>query len=76
MQLRDVLVDAVCSQRDRIPLLIGMVAVVGLLLVFPLALLEPGTQGHVIAVIDAILVVGLLLVLVPTYWYCTRRAME
>ncbi|EMA59733.1 hypothetical protein [Halorubrum lipolyticum] len=76
MTPRETVVDAVCGQRDQIPLVLAVCLVMGLLLVFPLLLLEPGTVGYTIAVLDGILVVSLLAVLGPTYWYCVRRRME
>ncbi|WP_435157554.1 hypothetical protein [Haladaptatus sp. DFWS20] len=76
MTLRDAALDAICSQRDQIPILLAVVIVMGLLLVFPLFLLNSGSQGYVIAVIDAILIVLCLFVFGSTYWYCTKRAME
>lgn len=76
MTVRDTVFDAVCSQREKIPVLMAVVTVMGLLLAFPLLFLESGTRGHAIAVIDAILVVLCLVLFGSTYWYCTRRAME
>lgn len=76
MARRDAVLDVVCSQRDRIPILIAAVIVMGLLLVFPLSLLESDSPGYVIAVIDAILIGISLVVFGLTYWYCTKRAME
>lgn len=76
MTLRKTLFDAICSQRDQIPLILAVCIVMGLLLVFPLALLERGTVGYTIAVIDGILVVGCLALFGPTYWYCVKRDMS
>lgn len=76
MTLRDEILDAVCSQRDQIPVLLAVVIVMGLLLAFPFLFLESSSEGYVIAVIDAVLVVGCLIVFGGTYWYCTKRAME
>lgn len=76
MTLRDAVLDAICSQRDQVPILLAVVIVMGLLLSFPLVLLNRGSQGYVIAVIDAILVTLCLLVFGSAYWYCTKRAME
>jgi len=76
MAIRDTLVDAVCGQRDQIPLILAVCCVMGLLLVFPLALLEQGTVGYTIAVLDGILVAVCLAVLGPTYWYCVKRRMD
>jgi uncharacterized membrane protein YidH (DUF202 family) len=76
MTVREAVLDAVCSQRDSIPLLLAVVFVMGLLLVFPLLMLESGSAGHAIAVIDAILVGLCLIVFGSAYWYCTKRAME
>ncbi|MEF8800850.1 MAG: hypothetical protein V5A56_07430 [Halolamina sp.] len=76
MARRDAVLDIVCSQRDRIPVLMAAVIVMGLLLAFPLLLLESDSPGYVIAVIDAILVGISLVVFGSTYWYCTKRAME
>ncbi|WP_435074343.1 hypothetical protein [Halorubrum sp. HHNYT27] len=75
MTLRETLLDAVCEQRNQMPLLLAVVIVMGLLLAFSLLFLEPGTAAYVIALIDAILVVGCLVVFSVAYWYCTRRAM-
>jgi hypothetical protein len=76
MTARDAVFEAVCSQRDKLPVLMAVTIVMGLLLAFPLLLLESGSQGHVIAVIDAVLVVLCLAVFGSTYWYCTSRAMD
>ncbi|QSG05054.1 hypothetical protein [Halapricum desulfuricans] len=76
MARRDAVLDVVCSQRDRIPVLIAAVIVMGLLLTFPLLLLESDSPGYVIAVIDAIIVAVSLVVFGSTYWYCTKRAMQ
>lgn len=76
MSFHTAVLDAVCSQRDRIPILLAVVTVMGLLLVFPLLFLESGSQGYVIAVIDLLLVVLCLAVFGSAYWYCTKRAME
>jgi hypothetical protein len=76
MTLREAVVDAVCGQRDQIPLILAVCAVMGLLLVFPLFLLEPGTVGYTIAVLDGTLVVVCFAVLGPTYWYCVKRRMD
>jgi hypothetical protein len=76
MTVREAVLDAVCSQRDKIPLILAVVFVMGLLLVFPLLLLEPGTAGHAMAVIDAIILAVCLVVFGSAYWYCTKRAMD
>jgi len=76
MGYRDALVDAVCEQRDQIPLLLAVVIVMGLLLGFSFLFVQPGTAAYVIALVDLILVVGCLVVFGGTYWYCTKRAMD
>lgn len=76
MTLRDAALDALCDQRDQLPLLMGVVIVMGLLLAFSFAVLDAGSASYVIAVVDAILVVGLLAVFGSAYWYCTTREME
>lgn len=76
MTAREVVFDAICSQRDKFPLLLAVVIVMGLLLAFPLLLLESGSPGHVIAVIDVILIALCLVVFGSAYWYCTKRAMD
>ncbi|EMA70536.1 hypothetical protein C461_01142 [Halorubrum aidingense JCM 13560] len=76
MTRRNALLDAICSQRDQIPLILAVCAVMGLLLVFPLVLLERGTAGYTIAVIDGLLVLGCLALFGPTYWYCVKREMD
>jgi FtsH-binding integral membrane protein len=76
MGIRDDALDALCSQREQLPLLMAVVIVMGLLLVFPFLFLQAGTASYVIAVVDAILVVGSLVVFGSAYWYCTRREME
>ena len=75
MTLRETLLDAVCDQRDQLPLLLAVVIVMGGLLAFSLLYLEPGTAASVIALVDAILVVGCFVGFSGAYWYCTRRAM-
>lgn len=76
MGIRDDALDALCSQRDQLPLLMAIVLVMGVLLVFPFAFLETTSASYVIAVVDAILVGGSLLLFGSAYWYCTRREME
>jgi len=76
MTLKEALVDGVCEQRNKIPLLLAVVIVMGLLLAFSFLFLEPGTAAYVIALVDLLLVVGCLLVFGSTYWYCTKRAMD
>lgn len=76
MAARDTLIDAVCEQRDQLPLLLAVVIVMGVLLAFSFLFLESGTASYVIAVVDAILVGASLLVFGTTYWYCTKREME
>lgn len=68
--------DAVCEQRDQIPLLLAVVTVMGLLLAFSFLFLQPGTAAYVIALVDLLLVVGCLVTFGGTYWYCTKRAMN
>lgn len=76
MALRETLVDAVCEQRNQLPLMLAVVIVMGFLLAFSLLFLQPGTAAYVIALVDAILVGGCLVVFGGAYWYCTRRAMD
>jgi hypothetical protein len=76
MGLSETLVDAVCEQRDQIPLLLAVVIVMGLLLGFSFLFVQPGTAAYVIALVDLILVVGSLVVFGGTYCYCTKRAMD
>lgn len=76
MGFRVALMDAVCEQRDRIPLLLAVVIVMGLLLGFSFLFVQPGTAAYVIALVDLLLVVGALVTFGGTYWYCTRRAMD
>ncbi|SDF71833.1 hypothetical protein SAMN04488067_107136 [Halorubrum xinjiangense] len=76
MALREAIVDAVCEQRTQLPLLLAVVIVMGVLLAFSLIFLQPGTAAYVIALVDAILVVGCLVVFGGAYWYCTQRAMD
>ncbi|WP_254527898.1 hypothetical protein [Natrinema gelatinilyticum] len=76
MRFREVLMDAVCEQRDQIPLLLAVVTVMGLLLAFSFLFLQPGTAAYVIALVDLLLVVGCLVTFGGTYWYCTKRAMN
>jgi len=76
MGLKEALVDGVCEQRNKIPLLLAVVIVMGLLLAFSFLFLEPGTAAYVIALVDLLLVVGCLIVFGSTYWYCTKRAMD
>ena len=66
------LFDAVCGQRDQIPLVLAVCIVMGLLLIFPLAFLDRGTVGYTIAVLDGIIVLVCLTLLGPVYWYCTK----
>ncbi|AZQ15409.1 MULTISPECIES: hypothetical protein [Halorubrum] len=75
MSLRESFLDVVCEQRNQLPLMLAVVIVMGVLLGFSLLFLEPGTAAYVIALIDAILVVGALVVFGGAYWLCTRRAM-
>lgn len=76
MTVREAVIDAVCSQREKIPLLLAVVCVMGLLLVIPLLRLERGTAGYAIAVIDIIMIGFCLVVFGSAYWYCTKRAMD
>lgn len=76
MALKDTAVDAVCEQRDQLPLLLAVVIVMGLLLGFSFLFLQPGTAAYVIALVDLILVAVGLVTFGGTYWYCTKRAME
>lgn len=76
MSFRETFFDAVCEQRNQIPVMLAVVIVMGLLLAFSLLFVEPGTASYVIALVDAILVVGCLVVFGGAYWYCTKRAME
>ena len=76
MGISETLLDAVCEQRDQIPVLLAVVFVMGVLLAFSLLFVEPGTAAYVISLLDAILVVGSLVVFGGAYWYCTRRAMN
>lgn len=65
-----------CEQRTQLPLLLAVVIVMGVLLAFSLIFLQPGTAAYVIALVDAILVAGCLVVFGGAYWYCTQRAMD
>lgn len=76
MTVGEAVLDAICSQRDKMPLVLTVVIVMGLLLAFPLLLLENDTAGYAIAVIDAIIVALCLVVFGSAYWYCTKRAMN
>ncbi|WP_254521998.1 hypothetical protein [Natrinema caseinilyticum] len=76
MRFREVLMDAVCEQRDQIPLLLAVVTVMGILLAFSFLFLQSGTAAYVIALVDLLLVVGSLVTFGGTYWYCTKRAMN
>jgi hypothetical protein len=76
MTLTETIVDAVCEQRNQLPLMLAVVIVMGLLLAFSLLFLQPGTAAYVIALVDAILLGGCLVVFGGAYWYCTRRAMD
>ena len=76
MTLTETIVDAVCEQRNQLPLMLAVVIVMGLLLAFSLLFLQPGTAAYVIALVDAILLGGCLIVFGGAYWYCTRRAMD
>ena len=76
MALREALIDGICEQRNKIPLLLAVVIVMGLLLAFSFLFVQPGTASYVIAVVDLLLVGGCLVVFGCTYWYCTKRAMD
>jgi len=76
MGFREALMDGVCGQRNKIPLLLAVAIVMGLLLAFSFLFLQPGTAAYVIALVDLLLVVGCLVVFGSTYWYCTKRAMN
>ena len=76
MTLTETIVDAVSEQRNQLPLMLAVVIVMGLLLAFSLLFLQPGTAAYVIALVDAILLGGCLVVFGGAYWYCTRRAMD
>ena len=76
MTLTETIVDAVCEQRNQLPLMLAVVIVMGLLLAFSLLFLQPGTAAYVIALVAAILLGGCLVVFGGAYWYCTRRAMD
>jgi preprotein translocase subunit SecF len=76
MTLKEALIDGVCEQRNKIPLLLAVVIVMGVLLAFSFLFLQPGTAAYVIALVDLLLVVGCLVVFGSTYWYCTKRAMN
>jgi hypothetical protein len=76
MTKRNPVLDAICSQRDHIPLVLAVIILMGLLLIFPFVFLESGSASYVIAVIDVILVTASLLFFGTMYWYCTRRAMD
>ncbi|WP_193565108.1 hypothetical protein [Natronorubrum aibiense] len=76
MTISEAFMDAVCEQRNNIPLLLAVVIVMGLLLAFSFLFLQPGTAAYVIALVDLILVVGCLVTFGGTYWYCTKRAMN
>lgn len=75
MPLIETVLDAVCEQRNQLPLLLAVVMVMGVLVGFSLLFLEPGTAAYVIALVDVILVVACFVVFSGAYWYCTRRAM-
>ena len=76
MAVTEALVNGICEQRNKIPLLLAVVIVMGFLLAFSFLFVEPGTAAFVIAVVDSLLVVGCLVVFGSTYWYCTKRAMD
>ena len=76
MGFREALIEGVCGQRNKIPLLLAVAIVMGVLLAFSFLFLQPGTAAYVIALVDLLLVVGCLVVFGSTYWYCTKRAMN
>lgn len=76
MSLAGVLIEAICDQRHQLPLLLALVIVMGLLLVFPFLFLEPGHAAYSIAIVDAVLIGGSILLFGGIYWYCTKRAMD
>jgi hypothetical protein len=76
MGFREALMDGICGQRNKLPLLLAVATVMGVLLAFSFLFLEPGTAAYVIALVDLLLVVGCLVAFGSTYWYCTKRAMN
>lgn len=76
MGIRETVFDTVCEQRDLLPLFMAVVSVMGVLLAFSLLSLSPGSAAYAIALVDAVLVVGLLVLFGGTYWYCTAQAMD
>ncbi|WP_123539331.1 hypothetical protein [Halosimplex salinum] len=69
-------VDLVCAQRDNIPMVLAVMATMGVLLALSALFVSPGDDAFPILVFDAVLIVGSLVVFSFTYWYCTNRAMD
>lgn len=70
------LVDLVCSQRERIKILLAFLIASVLFLGLSALFVEPGDQAYPILVIDIVLVVVLFVFFSVLYWYCTKRAMD
>ncbi|MFC7203175.1 hypothetical protein ACFQJC_06590 [Haloferax namakaokahaiae] len=70
------LVDIVCSQRERIKILLALLIASALFLGLSALFVEPGDEAYPILIIDAVLVVVLFVFFSVLYWYCTKRAMD
>ncbi len=70
------LLERACAQRGQIPIILAVLAVVGVLLAITFPLLEPGTGTFVVALMDLVLVVSGFVGFALLYRYCTKRAMD
>ncbi|MFC6724029.1 hypothetical protein ACFQE1_06500 [Halobium palmae] len=76
MSNSSLLLDLVCAQRRRIPVILALLVAMGLFLAFSAVFVGPGDRTYPILVLDAVLVGGAFVFFGVTHWYCTRRAMD
>lgn len=76
MSTTSVLLDLVCSQRQRMKALLALLITSTLFLGLSVLFVKPGDPSFPVLVLDIVLVVGCFVFFTTTYWYCTKRAMD
>lgn len=76
MSKKTLVVDAICSQRRQIRVVIALLIVMVLLTLFSLSAVRPGDRTFPLIIINSVLLVLSLGFFIPAYWYCIKREMD